>query len=146
MKVALITGVGGQDDAYFAELLLEKRYMLYGINRRSSLINKDRIDHLDVSLHAEDVSFKLHYGDMTDSTNLIRVVKKIQPDEMAFAEVGVKIEFVDEGVNEGGFVESAANPEYSAKTGQEVTAIDPSYFRPTEADLLIGILQNLKQN
>ena len=100
MKVALITGVGGQDDAYFTELLLEKRYIVYGINRRSSLINTDRIDHLDMGLHTEGVSFKLHYGDMTDSKNLIRIVKKTQPDEMAFAEVGVKIEFVDEGVND----------------------------------------------
>ncbi|HWV71954.1 MAG TPA: GDP-mannose 4,6-dehydratase [Pseudosphingobacterium sp.] len=82
MKTALITGVNGQDGAYLAELLLEKGYMVHGIKRRSSLINTDRIDHLYQDPHSENVRFKLHYGDMTDSTNLIRIIQETQPDEI----------------------------------------------------------------
>lgn len=82
MKTALITGVNGQDGAYLAELLLEKGYMVHGIKRRSSLINTDRIDHLYQDPHSENVKFKLHYGDMTDSTNLIRIIQETQPDEI----------------------------------------------------------------
>jgi GDPmannose 4,6-dehydratase len=81
-KVALITGVTGQDGAYLAELLLSKGYEVHGIKRRSSLFNTDRIDHLYHDLHENDVKFKLHYGDMTDSTNLIRIVQEVQPDEI----------------------------------------------------------------
>ncbi|MFC6099392.1 GDP-mannose 4,6-dehydratase [Olivibacter domesticus] len=82
MKTALVTGVNGQDGAYLAELLLEKGYMVHGIKRRSSLINTDRIDHLYQDPHSENVRFKLHYGDMTDSTNLIRIIQETQPDEI----------------------------------------------------------------
>jgi len=82
MKTALITGVNGQDGAYLAELLLEKGYKVHGIKRRSSLINTDRIDHLYQDPHDENVRFKLHYGDMTDSTNLIRIIQETQPDEV----------------------------------------------------------------
>lgn len=82
MKTALITGVNGQDGAYLSELLLEKGYMVHGIKRRSSLINTDRIDHLYQDPHAANVRFKLHYGDMTDSTNLIRIIQETQPDEI----------------------------------------------------------------
>jgi GDPmannose 4,6-dehydratase len=82
MKTALITGITGQDGAYLAELLLEKGYMVHGIKRRSSLINTDRIDHLYQDPHERDVRFKLHYGDMTDSTNIIRIVQETQPDEI----------------------------------------------------------------
>lgn len=82
MKIALITGVNGQDGAYLAELLLEKGYMVHGIKRRSSLINTDRIDHLYQDTHNANLRFKLHYGDMTDSTNLIRIIQQIQPDEI----------------------------------------------------------------
>jgi GDPmannose 4,6-dehydratase len=82
MKTALITGVNGQDGAYLAELLLEKRYMVHGIKRRSSLINTDRIDHLYQDPHEKNLRFKLHYGDMTDSTNLIRIIQETQPDEI----------------------------------------------------------------
>jgi len=82
MKTALITGVNGQDGAYLAELLLKKGYMVHGIKRRSSLINTDRIDHLYQDPHDENVRFKLHYGDMTDSTNLIRIIQETQPDEI----------------------------------------------------------------
>ena len=82
MKTALITGITGQDGAYLAELLLEKGYMVHGIKRRSSLINTDRIDHLYKDPHEKNVRFTLHYGDMTDSTNLIRIVQETQPDEI----------------------------------------------------------------
>jgi len=82
MKTALITGITGQDGAYLAELLLEKGYMVHGIKRRSSLINTERINHLYQDPHEQNVRFKLHYGDMTDSTNLIRIIQETQPDEI----------------------------------------------------------------
>lgn len=82
MKTALITGITGQDGAYLAELLLSKGYMVHGVKRRSSLINTYRIDHLYVDPHENHANFKLHYGDMTDSTNLIRIVQETQPDEI----------------------------------------------------------------
>ena len=81
-KTALITGVTGQDGAILAELLLSKGYIVHGVKRRSSLINTDRIDHLYHDPHEEDVGFFLHYGDLTDSTNLIRIVQEVQPDEI----------------------------------------------------------------
>lgn len=82
MKVALITGITGQDGAYLAEFLLKKGYDVHGIKRRSSLFNTDRIDHLYHDPHEKNVRFKLHYGDLTDSTNLIRIVQETQPDEI----------------------------------------------------------------
>ena len=82
MKTALITGVTGQDGAYLAELLLEKGYKVHGIKRRSSLINTDRIDHLYQDRHEHKLRFIMHYGDMTDSTNLIRIIQETQPDEI----------------------------------------------------------------
>lgn len=82
MKTALITGITGQDGAYLAELLLDKGYCVHGVKRRSSLINTDRIDHLYVDPHENDARFKLHYGDLSDSTNLIRIVQETQPDEI----------------------------------------------------------------
>lgn len=81
-KVALITGVTGQDGAYLSELLLEKGYAVHGIKRRSSLFNTDRIDHLYQDPHERNVRFTLHYGDLTDSTNLIRIIQEVQPDEI----------------------------------------------------------------
>jgi len=81
-KVALITGVTGQDGAYLAEFLLNKGYMVHGIKRRSSLLNTDRIDHLYQDPHEPDQRFKLHYGDLTDSTSLLRIIQKVQPDEI----------------------------------------------------------------
>jgi GDPmannose 4,6-dehydratase len=81
-KVALITGVTGQDGAYLAEFLLKKGYEVHGIKRRSSLFNTDRIDHLYQDPHVEHRDFILHYGDLTDSTSLMRVVQKVQPDEI----------------------------------------------------------------
>jgi GDPmannose 4,6-dehydratase len=81
-KVALITGITGQDGAYLAELLLEKGYTVHGLRRRSSLPNTNRIDHLYRDPHEPDAKFFLHYGDLTDSTNLIRLIQTIQPDEI----------------------------------------------------------------
>src|ERR1039458_7291190 len=82
MKKALITGVTGQDGSYLAELLLSKGYEVHGVKRRSSLFNTDRIDHLYQDPHDRDRRFFLHYGDMTDSTSLVRIVQSIQPDEI----------------------------------------------------------------
>ncbi len=82
MKKALITGITGQDGAYLAELLLSKGYEVHGIKRRSSLFNTDRIDHLYQDPHVDNVRFKLHFGDLSDSTNLIRIIQEIQPDEI----------------------------------------------------------------
>ncbi len=82
MKIALITGITGQDGAYLAEFLLKKGYMVHGIKRRSSLFNTDRIDHLYLDPHEKNVNFKLHYGDLTDSTNLIRIIQEVKPDEI----------------------------------------------------------------
>ncbi len=81
-KVALITGVTGQDGAYLAELLLSKGYEVHGIKRRSSLFNTDRIDHLYQDPHEKDRRFVLHYGDMTDSSSLVRIIQQVQPDEI----------------------------------------------------------------
>ncbi|MFU1858175.1 GDP-mannose 4,6-dehydratase [Sphingobacterium sp. NGMCC 1.201703] len=82
MKIALITGITGQDGSYLAEFLLEKGYMVHGIKRRASSFNTQRIDHLYVDQHEQHVRFKLHYGDLTDSTNLIRIIQEVQPDEI----------------------------------------------------------------
>jgi GDPmannose 4,6-dehydratase len=81
-KVALITGITGQDGAYLAEFLLKKGYIVHGIKRRSSLLNTDRIDHLYQDPHVNERHFILHYGDMTDSTSLIRIIQQVQPDEI----------------------------------------------------------------
>ena len=81
-KKALITGITGQDGSYLAELLLSKGYEVHGIKRRSSLFNTDRIDHLYQDQHESNVRFRLHYGDLTDSTNLIRIIQEVQPDEI----------------------------------------------------------------
>lgn len=82
IKVALITGITGQDGSYLAEFLLEKGYIVHGIKRRSSLFNTDRIDHLYRDRHEKDVRLFLHHGDLTDSTNLIRIIQQTQPDEI----------------------------------------------------------------
>ncbi len=94
-KTALITGVTGQDGAYLAELLLEKGYTVHGVKRRSSLFNTERIDHLYQDPHEKNLKFKLHYGDLTDSTNLIRIVQETQPDEIynLAAQSHVKVSF-----------------------------------------------------
>jgi GDPmannose 4,6-dehydratase len=82
MKTALITGVTGQDGAYLAELLLSKGYMVHGVKRRSSMFNTQRVDHLYEDIHEENAHFKLHYGDLSDATNLIRIIQETQPDEI----------------------------------------------------------------
>ena len=95
MKIALITGITGQDGAYLAEFLLKKGYHVHGIKRRSSSFNTERIDHLYHDPHEPNIKFKLHYGDLTDSTNLIRLVQEIQPDEIynLGAQSHVKVSF-----------------------------------------------------
>lgn len=106
MKVALITGVTGQDGAYLAEFLLKKGYFVHGLKRRSSLFNTDRIDHLYQDQHEQGVNFKLHFGDLTDSTNLIRLIKETQPDEIynlaAMSHVQVSFEMPEYTANADG--------------------------------------------
>jgi GDPmannose 4,6-dehydratase len=106
MKVALITGITGQDGAYLAEFLLKKGYMVHGIKRRSSLFNTDRIDHLYLDPHVEGSRFKLHYGDLSDSTNLIRIIQEVQPDEIynlgAMSHVQVSFETPEYTANSDG--------------------------------------------
>ena len=81
-KIALITGITGQDGAYLSELLLSKGYVVHGVKRRSSLFNTGRIDHLYQDPHEKEIRFKLHYGDLTDSSNIIRIIQEVQPDEI----------------------------------------------------------------
>ena len=125
-KKALITGITGQDGAYLAELLLSKGYEVHGIKRRSSLINTQRIDHLYEDLHEDDVKFILHYGDLSDSTNIIRIIQEVQPDEIynLGAMSHVKVSF-DE-------------PEYTAQVDGIGT------LRILEAVRLLGLTQKTK--
>lgn len=106
MKKALITGITGQDGAYLAELLLKKGYEVHGIKRRSSLINTHRIDHLYQDPHIPDRNLHLHYGDLTDSTNLIRIIQEVQPDEIynlaAMSHVHVSFEMPEYTANADG--------------------------------------------
>ena len=106
IKVAFITGVTGQDGAYLSEFLLKKGYIVHGMKRRTSIINTDRIDHLYQDPHTNNKKFILHYGDMTDSTNLIRLIKEIQPDEIynlaAMSHVGVSFELPEYTANTDG--------------------------------------------
>jgi GDPmannose 4,6-dehydratase len=106
MKVALITGITGQDGAYLAEFLLSKGYFVHGLKRRSSLFNTDRIDHLYQDQHENGVNFKLHFGDLTDSTNLIRIIQETQPDEIynlaAMSHVQVSFEMPEYTANADG--------------------------------------------
>ncbi|HAD05165.1 MAG: GDP-mannose 4,6-dehydratase [Desulfuromonadales bacterium GWD2_61_12] len=105
-KVALITGITGQDGAYLAEFLLKKGYIVHGVKRRSSLFNTDRIDHLYQDPHVEHRNFVLHYGDLTDSTNLIRIIQQVQPDEIynlaAMSHVAVSFETPEYTANADG--------------------------------------------
>ncbi len=105
-KTALITGVTGQDGAYLSELLLQKGYAVHGLKRRSSLFNTDRIDHLYEDPHVEHQRFTLHFGDLTDSTNLIRIVQQVQPDEIynlaAMSHVAVSFEMPEYTANADG--------------------------------------------
>jgi GDPmannose 4,6-dehydratase len=126
MKTALITGITGQDGAYLADLLLKKNYHVHGIKRRSSLFNTDRIDYLYQDPHETNVHFKLHYGDLTDSTNLIRIIQEVQPDEIynlgAMSHVKVSFE----------------TPEYTANADGIGT------LRILEAVRLLGLMQKTK--
>jgi GDPmannose 4,6-dehydratase len=106
MKTALIIGVTGQDGTYLAELLLKKNYIVHGVKRRASLFNTDRIDHLYQDPHAENRNFILHHGDLTDSTNLIRIIQEVQPDEIynlaAMSHVAVSFEIPEYTANADG--------------------------------------------
>lgn len=126
MKKALITGITGQDGAYLAELLLSKGYEVHGIKRRSSLFNTDRIDHLYQDPHVDNINFRLHYGDLSDSTNLIRIIQDIQPDEIynLGAMSHVKVSF--------------DTPEYTAN----VDAVGS--LRLLEAIRLLGLTKKIK--
>lgn len=126
MKKALITGITGQDGAYLAEFLLNKGYKVHGIKRRSSLINTQRVDHLYEDLHKRDVKFIMHYGDLSDSTNIIRIVQEVQPDEIynLGAMSHVKVSF-DE-------------PEYTAQVDGIGT------LRVLEAVRLLGLIEKTK--
>jgi GDPmannose 4,6-dehydratase len=126
MKKALITGITGQDGAYLAEFLLKKGYEVHGVKRRSSLFNTDRIDHLYHDPHEPNVKFKLHYGDLTDSTNLIRLVQEVQPDEIynLAAQSHVKVSF--------------DTPEYTANADGLGT------LRILEAVRLLGLTQKTR--
>ena len=125
-KVALISGITGQDGSYLAEFLLEKGYEVHGIKRRSSLFNTERVDHIYEDIHIKDSKFILHYGDLTDTSNLIRLVKEIQPDEIynlgAQSHVAVSFE----------------SPEYTA----DVDAIGT--LRLLEAIKLLGLQEKTK--
>ncbi|NLX73974.1 MAG: GDP-mannose 4,6-dehydratase [Bacteroidales bacterium] len=105
-KTALITGVTGQDGAYLSEYLLKKGYIVHGLKRRSSLFNTDRIDHIYQDPHADNKNFTLHYGDLTDSTNLIRIIQETQPDEIynlaAMSHVGVSFDTPEYTANADG--------------------------------------------
>jgi GDPmannose 4,6-dehydratase len=126
MKTALITGITGQDGAYLAEFLLKKGYEVHGVKRRSSLFNTDRIDHLYHDPHEPNVKFKLHYGDLTDSTNLIRLIQEVQPDEIynLAAQSHVKVSF--------------ETPEYTAN------ADGIGVLRILEAVRLLGLTQKTR--
>ena len=106
MKVAFITGITGQDGAYLSEFLLKKGYEVHGMKRRSSLFNTDRIDHLYQDPHIDNRNFFLHYGDMTDSTNITRLIKQIKPDEIynlaAMSHVAVSFEIPEYTANADG--------------------------------------------
>ena len=120
-KVALITGITGQDGSYLAEFLLEKGYVVHGIKRRASLFNTQRVDHIYQDPHIKNANFKLHYGDLSDTSNLVRIVQETQPDEIynlgAQSHVAVSFE----------------SPEYTA----DIDAMGP--LRLLEAIRILGL-------
>ncbi len=144
MKKALITGVTGQDGAYLAEFLLNKGYEVHGIKRRTSLFNTDRIDHLYQDPHEKNVKFKLHYGDMTDSSSLVRIIQQVQPDEIynLAAQSHVAVSFEE--------------PEYTANSdalgalrileAMRILGIDQStrYYQASTSELY-GLVQEIPQ-
>jgi len=125
-KIALITGITGQDGAYLADLLLAKSYIVHGVKRRSSSFNSARIDHIFQDPHASDNRFRIHYGDMTDSTNLIRVIQEVQPDEIynLAAQSHVKVSF--------------ETPEYTANADATGT------LRLLEAIRILGLVKKTR--
>src|SRR5690554_2047062 len=145
MKTALITGITGQDGAYLAEFLLKKGYRVHGVKRRSSSINTDRVDHLYQDPHEENQRFTMHYGDLTDATNLIRLIQETQPDEIynLAAQSHVKVSF--------------ETPEYTANadglgTLRILEAIrllgltDTCRFYQAATSELYGLVQEVPQN
>jgi len=147
-RVALFTGVTGQDGAFLAELLLGKGYIIHGIKRRSSSFNTGLVDHLYKDRHEDDRRFVMHHGDLTDATNIIRIMQETQPDEIynlaaqshvqvsfetpveaAFEQVGRRIEWRGTAIDEKGM---------DAASGRTLIEIDPRHLRPTELDFLIG--------
>jgi GDPmannose 4,6-dehydratase len=144
-KIALITGITGQDGAYLAEFLLKKNYIVHGIKRRASSLNTERIDHLYVDLHNADVRLHLHYGDLTDATNLIRIIQEVQPDEIynLAAQSHVKVSF--------------DSPEYTANTDalgtlrileaiRILNMVDKVKFYQASTSELYGIAQEVPQS
>ena len=144
-KVALITGITGQDGAYLAEFLINKGYSVHGIKRRASSLNTDRIDHLYVDLHENDVRLTLHYGDLTDATNLIRIIQEVQPDEIynLAAQSHVKVSF--------------DSPEYTANTDalgtlrileaiRILNMVEKVKFYQASTSELYGLAQEVPQN
>ena len=144
-KTALITGITGQDGAYLAEFLLKKGYDVHGIKRRTSLFNTDRIDHLYKDLHEKDVKFQLHYGDLTDATNIIRILQEVKPDEIynLAAQSHVKVSF--------------ETPEYTANTDAMGTLrileairildmVNSTKFYQASTSELYGLAQEVPQN
>ena len=144
-KTALITGVTGQDGAYLSEFLLKKGYIVHGIKRRSSLFNTDRIDHIYQDPHTENRNFTLHYGDLTDSTNLIRIIQETQPDEIynlaAMSHVGVSFDTPEYTANADGigtlrFLEAIRLLGLTQKTR----------FYQASTSELYGLVQEVPQN
>ena len=144
-KVALITGITGQDGAYLAEFLLKKDYVVHGIKRRASSLNTERIDHLYVDFHEKDARLHLHYGDLTDATNLIRIIQEVQPDEIynLAAQSHVKVSF--------------DLPEYTANTDalgtlrileaiRILNMVDKVKFYQASTSELYGLAQEVPQN
>ncbi|MDB4710280.1 GDP-mannose 4,6-dehydratase [Flavobacteriales bacterium] len=144
-KIALITGITGQDGAYLAEFLLKKNYIVHGIKRRASSLNTERIDHLYVDLHNADARLHLHYGDLTDATNLIRIIQEVQPDEIynLAAQSHVKVSF--------------DSPEYTANTDalgtlrileaiRILNMVDKVKFYQASTSELYGIAQEVPQS
>ena len=144
-KVALITGVTGQDGAYLAELLLEKGYVVHGIKRRSSSFNTGRIEHLYQDPHEQDPRFILHYGDMTDSTNLIRIVQETQPDEVynlaAQSHVQVSFETAEYTANADGI-----GPLRLLEAIRLLKLVDKTRFYQASTSELYGLVQEVPQS
>lgn len=143
-KVALITGVTGQDGAYLAEFLLNKGYIVHGVKRRASLFNTDRIDHLYQDPHVDHQNFTLHYGDLTDSTNLIRIIQQTQPDEIynlaAMSHVAVSFETPEYTANADG-IGTLRILEAIRILGME----DKTKFYQASTSELYGLVQEIPQ-